>query len=80
MQMKESFLVLQDGNMFPGAPFGNWRDVTGETVFNTSMAGYQEVLTDPSYAEQFIVLTYPLAGNYGMHRTFPRAQKSMPQG
>lgn len=65
MQAKMGFLVLQDGSTFPGTPFGDWRDVTGETVFNTSMAGYQEVLTDPSYAEQIIVLTYPLIGNYG---------------
>ncbi|MBT9154000.1 MAG: Carbamoyl-phosphate synthase small chain [Firmicutes bacterium] len=75
MQTKECFLVLQDGSMFPGTPFGDWRDVTGETVFNTSMTGYQEVLTDPSYAEQFIVLTFPLVGNYGMAPDFSESAK-----
>ena len=75
MQTKEGFLVLLDGTLFPGTPFGDWREATGETVFNTSMAGYQEVLTDPSYAEQIIVLTYPLIGNYGTAPGFAESSR-----
>lgn len=75
MQAKEGFLVLLDGTIFSGTRFGDWREVTGETVFNTSMAGYQEVLTDPSYAEQIIVLTYPLVGNYGIAPGFAESSR-----
>ena len=61
-------LVLEDGTIFTGESFGAQRDGWGEVVFNTTMTGYQEVLTDPSYAGQMVALTYPLVGNYGINR------------
>ena len=61
-------LVLEDGTVFTGESFGAQRDGWGEVVFNTTMTGYQEVLTDPSYAGQMVALTYPLVGNYGINR------------
>ncbi len=64
---RKAFLVLEDGTVFEGEAFG--ADVTthGEVVFDTAMAGYQEMLTDPSFAGQILVLTYPLIGNYGIN-------------
>ena len=62
-------LVLEDGTVFTGESFGAQREGWGEVVFNTTMTGYQEVLTDPSYAGQMVALTYPLVGNYGINRT-----------
>jgi carbamoyl-phosphate synthase small subunit len=64
----EGLLVLEDGRRFPGRAFGatDAGAVCGEVVFNTGMTGYQEVLTDPSYAGQIVVMTYPLVGNYGV--------------
>ncbi|MDW8122882.1 MAG: glutamine-hydrolyzing carbamoyl-phosphate synthase small subunit [Armatimonadota bacterium] len=59
-------LVLEDGSVFEGLGFGYISDVVGEVVFNTGMTGYEEVLTDPSYAGQIVVMTYPLIGNYGV--------------
>ena len=64
--MKDVTLVLQDGTTFQGKSFGYEKAVTGEVVFNTAMMGYPESLTDPSYAGQMMVLTYPLVGNYGV--------------
>ncbi len=63
----QSYLVLQDGSVFSGQAFGSSADAYGEVVFSTSMTGYQEMLTDPSFAGQIVVLTYPLAGNYGIN-------------
>ena len=64
-------LMLDDGTVFRGYSFGYERPVAGEVVFNTAMTGYPESLTDPSYAGQLMVLTYPLVGNYGVPpRTF----------
>jgi carbamoyl-phosphate synthase small subunit len=62
----EGFLLLEDGARFDGVPCGAAGPVTGEVVFNTAMTGYQESVTDPSYAGQIIVFTYPLIGNYGV--------------
>ncbi|MFC1915690.1 glutamine-hydrolyzing carbamoyl-phosphate synthase small subunit [Chloroflexota bacterium] len=62
---KKTHLVLADGSVFEGYSFGAEADTYGEVVFNTSMMGYQEMLTDPSYAGQIVVPTYPLIGNYG---------------
>lgn len=59
-------LVLEDGREFPGYGFASDVEKVGELVFNTSMVGYQEILSDPSYADQIIVMTYPLIGNYGI--------------
>ena len=64
--MKKVTLVLQDGTEFHGESFGYETDVVGEVVFNTAMMGYPESLTDPSYAGQMLVMTYPLVGNYGV--------------
>ena len=64
-QMK-AFLILEDGTVFTGTSIGSTRDMIREIVFNTSMTGYLEVLTDPSYAGQAVVMTYPLIGNYGI--------------
>ena len=64
-----SMLVLEDGTMFLGKSIGAAGEVTGEVVFNTSMTGYQEILTDPSYTGQMVCLTYPLIGNYGINDT-----------
>ncbi len=64
---KEGILVLADGSVYEGQCFGAETDAYGEVVFNTSMTGYQEMLTDPSYAGQIVVPTYPLIGNYGIN-------------
>ncbi len=64
-QMK-AFLILEDGTVFTGTSIGSERECISEIVFNTSMTGYLEVLTDPSYAGQAVVMTYPLIGNYGV--------------
>ncbi len=62
-----ALLVLEDGTSFAGKPLGALARSHGEVVFSTAMTGYQEMLTDPSYAGQILVLTYPLAGNYGIN-------------
>ena len=66
--MKKGYLVLQDGRVFEGVRFGAERDTVGELVFTTGMCGYIETLTDPSYAGQIVLQTYPLIGNYGVIR------------
>ena len=62
----KAFLILEDGTVFTGTSIGSTREIISEIVFNTSMTGYLEVLTDPSYAGQAVVMTYPLIGNYGI--------------
>ncbi len=62
----KAFLILEDGNVFVGESIGSKREIISEIVFNTGMTGYLEVLTDPSYAGQSVVMTYPLIGNYGI--------------
>ena len=62
----KAFLILEDGTVFEGTSIGSKRDMISEIVFNTSMTGYLDVLTDPSYAGQAVVMTYPLIGNYGI--------------
>ena len=62
---KPAFLALADGSVFRGWGFGSLRDAVGEVVFNTGMSGYQEIVSDPSYAGQFVTLTSPEIGNYG---------------
>ena len=64
---KKAILVLEDGRTFRGRAFGAEGEAFGEMVFNTSMTGYQEILTDPSYAGQIVCMTYPLIGNYGVN-------------
>jgi len=65
-EIRTSYLILEDGTRFKGKSFGYENSVAGEVVFNTSMTGYPESLTDPSYAGQILVATYPLIGNYGV--------------
>ena len=66
--MKKGYLILQDGRVFEGFRFGAETDTVGELVFTTGMCGYIETLTDPSYAGQIVMQTYPLIGNYGIIR------------
>src|SRR6266478_3702350 len=63
--MKQALIALEDGRTFHGESFGASGTTVGEICFNTSMTGYQEVLTDPSYRGQIVAMTYPLIGNYG---------------
>ncbi|HNX81132.1 MAG TPA: glutamine-hydrolyzing carbamoyl-phosphate synthase small subunit [Candidatus Omnitrophota bacterium] len=63
----EAWLVLEDGSLFRGRSFGAAGETRGEVVFNTSMTGYQEIITDPSYKGQIVTMTYPLIGNYGVN-------------
>jgi carbamoyl-phosphate synthase small subunit len=65
---KEAVLALEDGLVFRGRSFGADGEAFGEVVFNTSMTGYQEILTDPSYKGQMVCMTYPLIGNYGVNK------------
>ncbi|MBV9852660.1 MAG: glutamine-hydrolyzing carbamoyl-phosphate synthase small subunit [Armatimonadetes bacterium] len=65
--MTQAHLVLADGTIYTGTAFGAAGTAVGEVVFNTGMTGYQEILTDPSYAGQIVALTYPLVGNYGVN-------------
>ena len=67
--MRQARLILDDGSCFDGWSFGYEQGATGEVVFNTAMTGYPESLTDPSYAGQLLVMTYPLIGNYGVPST-----------
>lgn len=65
--MNQAILLLANGEVFRGRYFGHKGETTGEVVFNTSMTGYQEILTDPSYNGQIVTMTYPLIGNYGVN-------------
>lgn len=65
--MMKALLALEEGNVFSGRSFTGPVDTAGEVVFNTSMTGYQEILTDPSYCGQLVTMTYPLVGNYGIN-------------
>lgn len=76
----KAFLVLEDGAIFEGIHIGADKEVISEIVFNTSMAGYLEVLTDPSYAGQAVCMTYPLIGNYGVCRDDMESRRAWPEG
>src|SRR5881398_2647782 len=67
-QNRRATLLLEDGRIFRGRGHGFQGEAVGEVVFNTSMTGYQEILTDPSYEGQIVTMTYPLIGNYGINR------------
>ena len=75
-----ALLVLEDGTVFRGVSFGAKGCAVGEVVFNTSMTGYQEILTDPSYSRQIVTLTYPHIGNYGCNEEDEESPKIHPQG
>src|SRR3974390_1134779 len=77
MTLSPAKLALEDGTVYTGKAFGAAGESAGEVVFNTSMTGYQEVLTDPSYKGQIVTMTYPHIGNYGINvedRESPRPQ------
>lgn len=65
--MRTALLALEDGTIYEGLSYGAPGEVNGEIVFNTSMSGYQEIITDPSYAGQIVTMTYPMIGNYGVN-------------
>lgn len=76
----KAFLILEDGTVFEGTHIGADKEIISEIVFNTSMAGYLEVLTDPSYAGQAVCMTYPLIGNYGICRDDCESERPWPDG
>lgn len=76
----QAFLILEDGTVFEGIHIGAEKEIISEIVFNTSMAGYPEVLTDPSYAGQAVCMTYPLIGNYGVCRDDMESKRPWPDG
>lgn len=81
MQQKtKAILVLEDGRSFAGESFGANGEAFGEMVFNTSMSGYQEILTDPSYAGQVVCMTYPLIGNYGTNAEDVESRRPWAEG
>ena len=77
---KSALLALEDGRVWRGRSWGATGESTGEMVFNTSMTGYQEVLTDPSYAGQIVCMTYPLIGNYGVNNEDPESARPWVEG
>ncbi len=78
--MAKAILVLEDGRSFEGISFGADGEAFGEMVFNTSMSGYQEILTDPSYAGQIVAMTYPLIGNYGVNEEDVESRRPWVEG
>ena len=76
----KALLVLEDGRTFEGESFGAAGTVPGEVCFNTSMSGYQEVVTDPSYRGQIVTMTYPMIGNYGVNELDPESQNPHVRG
>ncbi len=76
----KAFLILEDGTVMEGTSIGSKREVISEIVFNTSMTGYLEVLTDPSYAGQAVAMTYPLIGNYGICTKDMESARPWPDG
>ncbi|MDI6758977.1 MAG: glutamine-hydrolyzing carbamoyl-phosphate synthase small subunit [Candidatus Omnitrophota bacterium] len=80
IKIMEAILALEDGTIFKGKSFGACGESFGEVVFNTSMAGYQEILTDPSYKGQIVAMTYPLIGNYGVNSLDAESRKLFIEG
>lgn len=76
----KGYLVLEDGSYYEGTLFGHISSEIGEIVFNTSMTGYEEIVTDPSYSGQVVVMTYPLIGNYGVNEEDNQHEKSFVKG
>jgi carbamoyl-phosphate synthase small subunit len=71
----QAILALADGTVFVGNSIGSSGSTVGEVVFNTAMTGYQEILTDPSYCQQLVTLTYPHIGNYGVNAEDVESEK-----
>jgi carbamoyl-phosphate synthase small subunit len=80
MTITKAILCLEDGRTFLGESFGAQGEATGEVVFNTSLSGYQEVLTDPSYKGQIVTMTYPLIGNYGINEEDSESERPQVEG
>lgn len=80
LNRKKAILALEDGTVYYGYGFGAVGETSGEVVFNTSMTGYQEILTDPSYAGQIVTMTYPLIGNYGVNEEDFESRKPFVDG
>jgi len=80
MTITKAILCLEDGRTFLGESFGAQGETTGEVVFNTSLSGYQEVLTDPSYKGQIVTMTYPLIGNYGINEEDSESERPQVEG
>jgi len=78
--MTAARLVLEDGTVYAGEPFGSTADAIGEVVFNTSLTGYQEIATDPSYRFQIVVMTYPHIGNYGVESAVEQSEEPQVAG
>ena len=78
--MPEALAVTADGQVFRGRSIGADGITTGEVVFNTSMTGYQEIFTDPSYAGQVVLMTYPTIGNYGINEEDRESSSSIVRG
>jgi carbamoyl-phosphate synthase small subunit len=78
--MEIAKLALEDGTVFTGTPFGARGEIDGEVVFNTSMTGYQEILTDPSYHGQIVAMTYPQIGNYGVNEDDAESRRPWVRG
>ena len=76
----DAILALEDGAIFKGKSFGASGQRYGEVVFNTSMCGYQEIITDPSYKGQIVTMTYPLMGNYGVNKEDVESRKPFLEG
>src|SRR5215210_7221345 len=72
--MPASRLILEDGTVYEGESFGSTGPSIGEVVFNTSLTGYQEIATDPSYRFQIVVMTYPHIGNYGVEHLVEQSE------
>src|SRR5574338_439056 len=80
MNNKPALLALEDGRTFRGRSWAAEGEECGEMVFNTSMTGYQEILTDPSYAGQIVCMTYPLIGNYGTNEEDVESRRPWAEG
>jgi carbamoyl-phosphate synthase small subunit len=78
--MTQARLVLEDGSVYEGEAFGATADTIGEVVFNTSLTGYQEIITDPSYRFQIVVMTYPHIGNYGVEKIVEQSERPQVAG
>src|SRR5262245_27522618 len=76
----QAILALEDGRVWRGRGFGAAAEVVGEVVFNTSITGYQEILTDPSYCGQIVTMTYPLIGNYGVNEEDVESSRIFAEG
>src|SRR5919206_1133345 len=78
--MSAARLILEDGTVYEGESFGSSANAIGEVVFNTSLTGYQEIATDPSYRFQIVVMTYPHIGNYGVERLVEQSARPQVAG